>query len=162
MLGPARDYVEAAYREKAVTDRATSGIALLAEAADDAGASDFADKAGNRLVGNARNLMLAAAELYAAAMAGAVPQSRLALARRAGASLAASALPSNGLPRQRRPISRAARTLTAQGGRLPHPTPPPFPPWTRSRCRTVSNSALGTRSWRVVRRRPNGVPPSGD
>ena len=59
--------VVAAHREKAITDHAASDIALLAETAEGADASDFlGQKAGNRLVGNARNLMLAAAELYAA------------------------------------------------------------------------------------------------
>ena len=146
LLGPARVYVEAAYREKAVTDRAATGIALLAEAAGDAGAADFlGQKAGNRLVGNARNLMLAAAELYAAAMAGAVPQSRLALARRAGASLAAAGDAVERFAEAAPPdLARALRTLATEGGRLRTPRPRPSPPWTRSRCRRMSRSALGT------------------
>ena len=96
--------------------------------ADEAGTADFlGQKAGNRLVGNARNLMLAAAELYAAAMAGAVPQSRL---RSPGAPARASPLPGAAVERfaEAAPpdLARALRTLAAEGGRLPHAAPSPL------------------------------------
>jgi CheY-like chemotaxis protein len=121
LLGPARAYVVAAHREKAITDHAASDIALLAETAEGADASDFlGQKAGNRLVGNARNIMLAAAELYAAAISGAVPQSRIALARRAGASLSvAGSAVEQFAEAASSDLARALRPLVAEGGRLP-------------------------------------------
>jgi Leucine-rich repeat (LRR) protein len=88
LFQPARDFARTARAEDTIAERDAAEIELLAETADSV---DFlGQKAGNRLVGDAWNLLLALASVRAAARTGAGIDPEALLVRRVAATLAAA------------------------------------------------------------------------
>ena len=89
LFQPAREFTRIAREQQAISERDAGEMELLAEAAD---TSDYqGQKAGNRAVGDAKNLMLAAAGVVATSLSGVVvPEftTRSLLVQRARAMLA--------------------------------------------------------------------------
>jgi hypothetical protein len=138
LFQPAREFARIARAQLAISEHDAAEMELLADAAD---ASDYqGQKAGNRAVASAKNLMLAAAGTVAAFLSGAVASdfaTRSLLVQRAGATLAsaeaevdafAATLPGD--------LRQALRALVREGLRLnaaipealPPPSPAPNPP----------------------------------
>jgi Leucine-rich repeat (LRR) protein len=92
LIQPAREFVRVARAQNVLSERDAAEMEELGEAAD---ADDFqGQKAGNRAVGGAKNLMLAAAGVLATFLSGAVASdfaTRSLLVQRAGATLATAA-----------------------------------------------------------------------
>jgi hypothetical protein len=97
-------------------------IGMLAEDAEADGG--LARKEGHRAVGDTYNLILAISGLMAAALAGAAPQARTDLARRAGATLADAQTQVAAFAAAQQPdLRQALQELAAQGRRLEHAGP---------------------------------------
>ncbi|GEM_PF-6596284 len=129
LFQPAHEFTRIARAQEAISERDAIEMDLLGETAD---ASDYqGQKAGNRFVGGAQNLMLAAAEVVATFLSGAVTSdftTRSLLVQRAKATLAAAetqveaftaVLPSD--------LGHALRALAKEVRRLPPSSPPVGP-----------------------------------
>ena len=114
LFQPARNFARTARAKDTIAERDAAEIESLAEAAD---AVDFlGQKAGNRLVGDAWNLLLALAAVRAAARTGSGIDPNALLARRAGATLQASKGDATQLAASRPgDLREALRTLAEEG-----------------------------------------------
>jgi hypothetical protein len=129
LFQPARNFTRIARRLQAIPRRDAAEMDLLAETAD---VDDYQGrKAGNRAVGGAKNLMLAAAMIVAAASLEQAPpavSARSLVIRRAGQTLAESEAEVEAffatLPDD---LRNALRALVQEGRRLNDPIPPRTP-----------------------------------
>jgi hypothetical protein len=129
LFQPARNFTRIARRLQAISRRDAAEMELLAETAD---VDDYQGrKAGNRAVGGAKNLMLAAATIVAAASLEQAPpaaSARSLVIRRAGQTLAESEAEVEAffvtLPND---LRNALRVLVQEGRRLNEPMPPRAP-----------------------------------
>ena len=91
LFQPARDFTRIAREQQIISEQDSAEIEMLAETADE---QDYqGQKAGNRAVGSAKNLLLATAGTVAVFLSGAVSSdfaTRSLLVQRAGATLAAA------------------------------------------------------------------------
>lgn len=131
LFQPAREFIRIARTQQAIPEQDATEAEVLAEAAD---ATDYqGQKAGNRAVGDARNLLLAAATLLSGSVAAGF-STRSMLLQRLGSTLAAAepqvedfaaTVPSD--------LRHALRSAVKEGRRQGHAVipacpPPPEPP----------------------------------
>jgi hypothetical protein len=129
LFQPARDFTRIARTQRTISERDAAEMELLAEAAD---VGDYqGQKAGNRTVGSAKNLLIAAAGTIAQSLSGDVASdfgSQSRLVQRAGATLSeaeaqveafAATLPDD--------LSQALRALVQEGRRLGESAPRKMP-----------------------------------
>jgi len=125
LFQPAREFTRIAGNKLAIRKEDADEVDLLAEAAD---ATDFqGQKAGNRAVGHAKNLLLVAAGVFATFLSGAVASdfsTRSALVQRLGATLAAAETQVEAFAdTMQADLRQALLALVKEGYRLDLPAP---------------------------------------
>lgn len=159
LFQPAREFTRIAREQQAISARDAAELETLADAAR---ADDFlGQKAGNRLVGSATNLILAAAGTMAAFLSGAVAPDfaiRSPLVQRAGAALAAGEAKIEAFAANwSEDIRQALRALVKEGrklakshpGIIPKSPAPPIPDYVEIRAREMILAGLPPpASWR--------------
>ena len=91
LVQTAHEFFRIAHKQAVISDEAADELKRLGDASE--GTDDLGEKAGNRYIASARNLMIATAEIVSASLAGigrSDPSSRTHLAQRAAVALAAA------------------------------------------------------------------------